>query len=176
MDSDDDDFEEAHLSRHADARRRDESDDEAEAELLSQLISSQQTGGDCSQNADAAYAVLESHAQQAELDAAAAMDPVARANRAFWAVRSEVEPAFGQPIPSTQRYAVDSGRARMLAELPRGSAVRSLAERHLAVRSFFRRGHPPVECCHLWPQGVHVVQGDDGVRRTGAAATVGEHR
>ena len=49
------------------------SDDEAD--LLSQLIESQ-TQGDESQNIQTAYAILDAHEQQAQLDAAKA--PVAR--------------------------------------------------------------------------------------------------
>jgi hypothetical protein len=66
-------------------------DGDDDAELLSQLICSQQTElEDGSQNIDSLEAILDAHAQQAILDAANQVDPIDAANRSFWSERDEV--------------------------------------------------------------------------------------
>lgn len=104
---------------------------EDEADLLSQLISSQVADMDSSQNMEAAHAILESHEQQALLERADKVPAVVRANMAFWAEREGLEPQRGIPMPPNARFAPSSESVRM-----KGKAARfRLGERHAAVRA-----------------------------------------
>ena len=118
----------------------DESDDD-DAELLSQLISSQQTAYEHSEpqssQLDAAYAIIEAREQQSQLDAANRdKDPVRTANNAFWAARDDIPPT--REAPPTSHYAGKIGTPLGTLLYDRVAGEREAVSRHGIVRMLVR--------------------------------------
>jgi hypothetical protein len=163
-------------------------DDETEADMLSQMISSQSqqvTQEDefsQSQNVDALYAVIDAAEQKALLDMARYVDPITAQRNALWAERNELEPTFRIPIPNTEKY-TNVGVLEEAVVCEGDWKEREVIERHAVVRKLirahgksFKQTMASEQFLHVMPHGVSCDTSVDGSRGNFRTAKAVHHR